>query len=388
VGEPGGSDDVAGLAEAVEDLRELRFSEQPEVEFMSATELATYVRESSFDEIDREQVGTEFAAFAKLGILPEGFDIDELLETTSGQVLGLYEPEDERLLVGSTGELEPPEQTTVAHELGHALTDAALGFPDLRPQPLRADAQMAERSLIEGDATLLMQHYAMTEFPDEVEEALTGSASPEQQQQAELLPYILKRSFSFPYNEGYLFACALFARGGWEMVDRAYEEPPRATLEILYPDLYGEFDIELPVPPRPPGEGWEKASTFQIGAADLQWMFEAPGGEFQGSITEAARQVSRWRGGRFHVWTRGDDMTLAMSIVEGRDLSGAAPLTICHRLVRWYSQSFPEAGFVDGRGAEGAWENDGDTTLVECEGRQVRLVVAPDDTIARRVARF
>jgi hypothetical protein len=247
---------------------------------------------------------------------------------------------------------------------------------------------MAERSLIEGDATLLMQHYAFTEFPDDVEEALTGSATPEQQQQAAALPYLLKRSFSFPYNEGYLFACALYARGGWSAVDRAYEDPPRSTLEILYPDLYGKIDPELPRPPGSPGSGWTKASTFQLGAADLQWMFEAPGGESGGTISEAARQVSRWRGGRFHVWTRGEEVALAMSVVEGRDLSGGAPLTICHRLVRWYAESFPDAGFVDGEGAEGAWENDGDVALIECEKRQTRLVVAPDMVGAQRIARL
>jgi hypothetical protein len=81
-------------------------------------------------------------------------------------------------------------------------------------------------------------------------------------------------------------------------------------------------------------------------------------------------------------------VALAMSLVEGRDLSGGAPLTICHRLVRWYAESFPDAAFVDGEGAEGAWENDGDVALVECDNRQTRLVVASDMTGAQRIARL
>lgn len=384
----GGSSSVRGIADDVERLRGLEFEVMPEVEFMTPAALTNYVGDVAEEELAEADMDVQIAALEKLGLVPKDFELEEFIENTSTQVLGLYEPDSKRLLVGGSGSLEPLDQLTVAHELDHALTDEVLGFPELKWQAARSDAQLAERALIEGDATLLMQHYGMVEFPDDLQDLLTEGAGSEEIRAYENLPHLLRRSLSFPYLEGYLFSCQLHAEGGWKAIDRAYEEPPVSTLEILYPGLYGEVEPQEPRQPRSPGVGWTRAYSAALGAADLQWMFEAPGGKVSSTFADAARQVSRWRGGRFHIWERGEDLVVLMAIVEGSDLSRSDVPSICHRLVQWYTAARPQAAFIDGRGASGAWRSDGDVAAVYCDGDQTRLVIAPSLDTALRVARF
>ena len=376
--EPGGSESVDAIADDVERLRSLRFESEPEVEIMAPDELEAYVAEASREELDEETAAIEIQALQQIGVIPEGFDIDDFIAGSSEQVLGLYDPVDKTLRVADSGELDPLAQLTVAHELDHAVTDEVLGFPDLRFAPGKADEQLAQRALIEGDATLLMQHYGLVEFPTELEQILTESDDPDQQQSYAELPHYLQRAFAFPYQEGSLFVCRLYARSGWDAVDDAYSSLPSSTLEILFPDLYGKVEPEDPDAPNDPGADWDLVETAALGATDLQWMFEAPGGEFTGSFPEAARQVSRWRGGRLHLWTRGEDLIVAMSIVKGRDLTGSDSTTICDRMIRWYAESDPEATFLIDQGVKGAWTGDGVATAIDCEGDQTRFVSGPD----------
>ena len=386
--EPGGSESVESIADDVEKLRGLRFESEPEVEFMTPDELEAHVTEASREELDEETAEVEVQALQQIGVIPEGFDVDDFIEGSAEQVLGLYDPIEKELLVADSGEFDPRAQLTIAHELDHAVTDEILGFPDLRFVPGKADEQLAQRALIEGDATLLMQHYGLVEFPDELQEILAGSATPEQQESYRELPHYLQRAFAFPYQEGSLFACELYGRNGWDTIDDAYSSLPSSTLEILFPDLYGKVEPEEPDAPNDPDTDWNFIETAALGAVDLQWMFEAPGGELTGTFPEAARQVSRWRGGRLHIWQRGEDLIVAMSIVEGRDLTGSDASSICDRLIRWYADSDPEATFSLDKNVKGAWSGDGVGTVIDCEGDQTRFVSAPDLRTALRVGRF
>jgi hypothetical protein len=77
-----------------------------------------------------------------------------------------------------------------------------------------------------------------------------------------------------------------------------------------------------------------------------------------------------------------------MSIVEGEDLAGGGSLSICDRLIRWYSESDPEASFLAREGPKAAWTFDGGAAAVDCAADQTRFVVAPDLPTAVRVAEF
>ena len=147
----------------------------------------------------------------------------------SGQVAGYYDPETGDVVVRvpeGGGSLDANGQTTLAHELDHALTDQALGLPDIE-EAGASDANLARLALVEGDATLLMQRFALQSIGllDQLGAALGPDAMAAQQDLAGVPPY-LRSELMFPYTTGMAYACRLQEDGGWRGVDAAYDRLP------------------------------------------------------------------------------------------------------------------------------------------------------------------
>jgi hypothetical protein len=51
----------------------------------------------------------------------------------------------------------------------------------------------------------------------------------------------------FPYLRGQEFCAALFSRGGYDAITRAYEKPPSSTAQILHPEKFSGEQREEPV---------------------------------------------------------------------------------------------------------------------------------------------
>jgi len=51
-------------------------------------------------------------------------------------------------------------------------------------------------------------------------------------------PRYFAESLKFPYSEGLTLVIDGYRRGGWKMVDRMDEDPPRSTREVLHPSEY------------------------------------------------------------------------------------------------------------------------------------------------------
>ncbi|MBW3561250.1 MAG: hypothetical protein KY437_02010, partial [Actinobacteria bacterium] len=252
---------VAGI---VERIRDLRFDETPEPTFLAPDELAERTA-GLLEDYTEEQAREDAVLLERLGAIPFGTDLRELLSTALGeQVSGFYDPDSGELVVGTDvagGRLGPLDELTLAHELQHALADQVLGLPGERDVPAGdEDEAFAVQSLIEGDATLTMARYA--------EQALSvidqaRLLTEQGRLAAELgsiteLPHYVQRSLLFPYEEGLAFVSALEAQGGWEIVDAAYTRRPETTLQILRPELYlrGEGQARDARDPSSPGGGW------------------------------------------------------------------------------------------------------------------------------------
>ena len=379
---------VQAIADQVERLRELEFTDPVEPEVVSPQESADLVQDLFLEEYTEAIGEVEERLLTTLGAIPAGTDLRSLRSDLLGQqVAGFYDPETGQLVVRQAGkDLSPTDRVVLAHELDHALTDQALGIPV--PDDLRAgreDADLAGSSLAEGDATLLMQQFSASLPLDEQLEGFDPSAFTEAvQAQADLadLPAYLQSELTFPYEDGLTFACDLYQEGGWAAVDRAYRDPPGTTLEILFPERYREGFA--PVDPRDPGlrlKAWRATATVQMGAAPLLWLFQAPGGDPDAASADARASVEAWAGGEVHVWTNGPDTAVAMLLAEqpGRD-------TLCADVGEWYGASFQddrETGTADG-GLEAT--GGAQDAVVDCTADQVRVGMAPDLRTARLLA--
>jgi hypothetical protein len=379
---------VQAIADQVERLRELEFTDPVDPEFVSPQESTDLVQDLFLEEYTEAIGDVEERLLTTVGAIPAGTDLRSVRSDLLGQqVAGFYDPETGQLVVRQAGEdLSPTDRVVLAHELDHALTDQALGLPV--PDDLRAgreDADLAGSSLAEGDATLLMQQFSTSLPLDERLQGFDASALTEAiQAQADLadVPPYLQSELTFPYEDGLTFACDLYREGGWGALDRAYRDPPDSTLEIMFPDRFREGFV--PFDPRDPElrlKAWRSTATLEMGAAPLLWLFQAPGGDPDAALADPRGSVEAWAGGEVHVWTNGQDTAVAMVLAEqsGRD-------TLCADVGEWYGASFQddrETGTADGGlEATGATQD----AVVACTADEVQVGIAPGLRTARLLA--
>jgi hypothetical protein len=378
---------VAAIARQVEEIRELEFSRPADAEFVSPEETSSRVQDLFREEYTEAIGDAEDRILTALGAIPPDVDIRELRSSIYGQqVAGYYDPETGELVIRQAGpDLTVNDRIVLAHELDHALTDQALGLPV--PDDLRAgheDADLAATALVEGDATLVMQRYALS-LP--LEEQLGGfdpsalTEMVEAQADVARLPPYLAAELTFPYEEGLAFVCDLYAQGGWDAVNAAYDDPPSSSVEILVPDLYRER--VQPTDPRDPGtlrDPWRLTARMQLGAAQLLWLFQAPGGDRSRALDDPRAAVEAWGGGELWLWTRGADSAVGLALAErpGGDL--------CSAVTEWYGSAFQADRQTGGAGDLVADGTDQDA-VVACSDDEVRVGIGPEMTTAEVLVR-
>lgn len=369
---------VERIAARVERLRQLRFDGPVEASFLSGER----IEERIGGLVDRGYPASlavrQGEALALLGAVPAGTDLLELTRSTlESQVIGLYLPERKELVVTRMGEAGALEAITLAHELEHALADDALGLPIPRRQErAETDADLAAHALVEGDATLTMELYALGYVALDEQLSLSGVAGEEDD--IEELPDFLQRQLLYPYAAGFAHACELFAVGGWDAVDAAYEDPPASTVELLEP---GPGPVELAEPRRAgrlPGP-WRSALRSEIGAAELSWLFAAPGGDTAVALPDPEGAAAEWRGGEVELWLDEDRSALSVSFAEGGDGS------LCGAVTAWYAAAFPDE--VLGREGElTVFTGPERSGAIACEPGTVMVGIGPDPRIAASLA--
>jgi hypothetical protein len=369
------------VAQRVEELRELDFDEPVDPEFLDDRELRERVRELLEEDYSREEADRDGRALKALGAIPPDADLyalaDELL---AGQVAGLYEPSSETLLVESGDDPGALEELTLAHELEHALADQTLELPvPDEPDPARADGDLAGLALIEGDAMLLTQVYAARHIgPLDALSTLgdLGSVVDSERQLAALPPY-LRNELLFPYATGAKFVCGLYEEGGWDAVDAAYERPPASTAQLLFPARYGETQPVDPPSPGDLGRPWRGELRTTLGAAQLLWLFEAPGGNPERALEDPMAAVAPWAGSELTVWTAGERTAVGVSLAA-RPGEG----DLCRSMTQWYAAAFPDA-----RRQSTTFDGPRQDAVIACRGDNVRLGIAPDVGTAQALVR-
>ncbi len=375
---------VLQVSDAVESIRELEFEQPVEAEFLSPEETADRVREVFLEEYTPEIADADERILSALGAISPGTDLRRLwVEALEAQVAGFYEPETGELVVRTSGqELSTFDQIALAHELEHALADQRLELP-IPDDPVAGqdDSELASLSVVEGDAVLTQQLFAVRLplqqqgiAPPPISDAQAGMAQ---------FPQYLQQEVLFPYTEGLSFVCDRFGEGGWEAVNEAYSDPPATSAEVLFPERYGSGP---PADPRDPGElggGWQREGTHQLGAAQLKWLFEAPGNRPGEALSDPLGRAAAWDGGELDLWTRGEDSAIGISLVGRPDEEA----DLCGSVAEWYRAAFDDDRETQTSG--GGLQADGDRqdAVIDCPGAEVRMGIAPDLDTARALVR-
>jgi hypothetical protein len=256
------------------------------------------------------QLARDNLTLRAMGLLTAEQDIRQLTESLYGsQVLGFYDFDEERMVVVTDGGLTPEAQVTYAHEFTHAMQDAAFDTgAGHRAQGEDDDAALARLALEEGDASVAMVQWATQHLSPEQLATIAATPLPD----TGGVPEWMVRQLEFPYLAGAQLVTQLWASGGWEAVDAAYEDPPASTEQVLHPDklLGSEAPVDVRVVDLPTllGDGWSAVESTTVGEAMTGiWLDQL------GTDRETADAAAQGWGGDSLTVARGPHRTFAMA---------------------------------------------------------------------------
>jgi hypothetical protein len=129
------------------------------------------------------------------------------------------------------------------------------------------------------------------------------------------IPNWMVQQLEFPYLAGSTLVSGLWASGGWDAVDAAYDQPPVSTEQVLHPEKYVSdeqaADVVDPDVATVMGSGWEPVESSTVGEAMLAiWL-----GAMGVSHSDADVAAAGWGGDRLSVARGpGDDWAMAWRI--------------------------------------------------------------------------
>lgn len=366
---------VAAVTADTEALRQLELAERPEIRLLPDAEMTAQVARSFRGRAEPGQVDLDTRVLTALGAIRPGTDlgslrVDAFAEQVSGYHLGAQSLIGIR--VDDPDRLSPLERAVLAHELEHALSYQHLDRPSDQPdRDESTDAQLASAALVEGSAVTTMLQYATAALTPAQQAALRGElrARADRAVLAGYSPYLLAE-LQFPYREGLRYTCQRWLAGGWDAVEAGYRDPPATTAAVLFPERHGE-QPQQPAALADPGGRWEHAGTSSFGAAELEWLLAAPGGDASVGLDQPRQRVSAWDGGELSVWTDGDRSAVGLALV---DRGGGRPL--CDTVRQWYAAANPAAS-QDQDGTRVRFDGPRQDAVLACPGSQVRLGIAP-----------
>ncbi|HEY7817009.1 MAG TPA: hypothetical protein VIG29_02240, partial [Vicinamibacteria bacterium] len=170
-------------------------------------------------------------------------------------VAGFYDerPSVKKLFAISSGEsLNLMNQLVLSHELRHAIQDQHVILREkLNVQSDYDDRRLAALSLFEGDASMLMEQYlssgATSNKPEVANLFKIFSQSLSGEEIAAMFaagpslrtaPPVVQEQLIAPYFDGRNLAAAIFAKGGFALLNQKLERPPRSMEQVLHPEKY------------------------------------------------------------------------------------------------------------------------------------------------------
>jgi hypothetical protein len=382
-----------GINGQVTELRGLAPRSSVPREFMNQAQL----REHFTHEYDRrysaEEEQRDLAVLRALDMDSGGGSLrDEQIDSLTKSVLGFYDQETKQLVVVT----EKPSMTvhdrvTYAHEFTHSLQDQHYNLTNLfKRAENNSDYDMAIRALVEGDATLTMSLYSQKHL-DAMDIASYKLETIEQMDLTGMFggrrgPMVESAAY-FPYQEGLTFVASLYGYGDWAEVERAFQNPPRSTEQVLHPEKF--FTGDEPVAVRLPnvagglGNGWATLLDDTLGELYIRIYLE-----HKLSFDTAIPAGEGWGGDHYQV-LRDEQGRLALALQSAWDTTNDA-----EEFFQAYSAFVVRTGggnpaVLELSPSRMRWQLADRQFYLSRAGSQVLVLHAPDGaTLDRMIAQF
>jgi hypothetical protein len=333
---------AGNVEQGIQNIRELRFKNHVPLVLKTPDQVEQMVVADLKRDYSDAQLDADGKAGAMLGLFPPGIDLKaETVKLLKSQIAGFYDPYDKQMVLveGATPvpvadrmldfvvQRDLVNDMLLAHELTHALQDQNFALQDkLDHVKDSSDAEMALKSVAEGDATIAGFAYVAGRMDNSIADTLVSSLKdlPETfAAQSKDTPDGLGYPLIFQYSEGARFVSEAYSRGGWKAVDALYSKPPQSTQQIIDPSLYFDRPL-LPVEVELHGyqpilKEWTVADEDTFGELSIQLILQLGYGK---DAPEAAIAKS-WAGDRMVVISHGNDVAVIW-IAVFRDDDAAA----------------------------------------------------------------
>ena len=362
----------AQIETAVSDIRGLEPLEPVTRTLLTRDEIRTRFENDFFAEYTEEDALNETYVLASFDFLPIDFALrDFWLDFFSETVSGFYDAEtNEFVVVSEDDALSPAEQKTYAHEFVHVLQDQHYALDLLNDDTLSADAKMALRALVEGEAEFIEDQFVPFAGADS---ANTGEEpSNEDPTFADDVPSVLIENVAFPYVTGTEFVTMLHDEGAFGAINYAWANLPQSTEQIIHPDRFLEDDFpqEVTLPEFSFGSDWMLADEDVFGEAMLRSYLRQQLNEDQ--VETAA---TGWGGDRYAVYHNPETNELIMILRQVWD-SEEDSNEFAALYPNYASRLLDAESLIQPNGRE-CWVGDNDVICLHQIGSETTIVRAP-----------
>ncbi len=309
------------IEQEMADLRGLPIQQHPPRYLVSTTLVENMLKTELEASGGIAELQDEARYLAALGLIKPTYDV--VRYTLNGLVDGIggfYRPDSKEIYVLGL-QFRGMEHLTYAHEFDHALVDQQFNLEYLTEQALcetNTDRCIANRALVEGDATLAMmqwlkQYASPQDYRDLYNYRMPAQAIPEQYP-----PDYVVHSLQFPYDQGLVFVNKLYEQGNWARVNLAYANPPISSEQILHPEKYlaGEAPLAMQDPSLEValGKAWRPIKNEVLGEFQT-YMLLAYGADKAAQRAEdaAARAAAGWGGDQVQVFYNDETAQTALA---------------------------------------------------------------------------
>ena len=240
---------VEQIEKEIAEVRGLDFLEPVRKGVKQRDELEGYLLEKMDEEFPDDLVLAAQKGYIKLGLLPEGLQLKQLVVSMlTEQIAGFYDTDTQELYI--LADFSPVMQRLIiSHELTHALQDQHFGLESLPiEEKHNDDLQLAVLSIVEGDAINAMRdHFIRSQGAGGmlfsmlalVTESFfrTGSFMGTTPTFEGAPPY-LSQQLIFLYLRGSQFVDSVELRRGRRGVDDLFRDPPVSSEQIMHPHKY------------------------------------------------------------------------------------------------------------------------------------------------------
>jgi hypothetical protein len=214
---------------------------------MSQPELRKFLAHRIRKTIKPKEIYADELTLKLFGLVPANFDLKKsTIDLLTEQAAAFYDYREKRLFLLDVASFAS-EQTTLSHELAHALADQYFNLQKFVDDDSENDDEnLAHSAVVEGQASWLMLAFQRRQeglsgppSNDQIDTVLKSaeSASPSYPV-LDASPLYIQQSLLFPYTEGTRFFNSVYEKLGKKAFRAVFVEPPVDTAQIYHPDLY------------------------------------------------------------------------------------------------------------------------------------------------------